>query len=745
MIRITEHIQKLQLVQLFELVKGFETADQEPFGVRINYVKLNEYFPEFLPDYNFSSIGNSDDLYQFVEYQDQYYSWYSEDNYNHLGNELFCLYPATSKDFEPGKQWTDYPILYDRVEYSEFQNNLVITSRFYREERVINIENSAVLCDYWNDHWYRAEITYTFLDTDLLMERHHDRNGRNWISIYEINESHLNETGLNTTQKIEAYVNAGFQFYEDVELDLIDNLEDYDIAQLLIELNPLLIEHFSDKLRDDPGLIELATAFCDDAFVFASERLREDPKFIERLISELPGLNVPKFYEALSPNIKKSIAVALASIAKDPETWKHLTPELKNQEGLKRVLEAKAHADFPECNLRWINMQNFSILFQENVINALYEQADKVGLNGAVDFIDEYLENVGVLYYFNPWGLTEQDIDNLPALYTNIQCVSFDHGGLLALEHSCSHAYQVCSFLGAPLFNELMHDVDFHIGGSITVRPCDVQIGWFSRYRLELPELTLQDKAGFDIDLYDLPAIGLRDQIVLIDDGRVVENVFNPLSTQNCLEYINDPEKAAEIVWSRPEAFSQLGSETKSNQKVQLALLDGLIARQDKLSPWVRAFNMIRLEDFFDRQQLIELVLKNSLDLDTFPLALEFDVLLAFAESGAHTNAKSEQFFKTCSSVQWHELVRLNGRLLEIVPGHLKSYEMYKLAAKTYVDILSQAPKSLKMDVDFALSIVNEHQHAIRYFEGIKTEHKDLIAAWNAYQEWLVPGDDLPF
>ena len=108
-------------------------------------------------------------------------------------------------------------------------------------------------------------------------------------------------------------------------------------------------------------------------------------------------------------------------------------------------------------------------------------------------------------------------------------------------------------------------------------------------------------------------------------------------------------------------------------------------------------------------------------------------------------NSTSEIFFDTCSDNQWHDIVQLNGRLLEIVPGHLKSLEMYKLGAKTYVDILSQAPKSLKMDVDFALSIVNEHPSAIRYFEGIKTENKDLISAWNAYQEWLVPGDDLPF
>ena len=84
MITITEHIQKLILVQLFELVRSFEIADQEPFGVRINYVKLNESFPEFLPDYNFSSIGNSNALYQFVEYQNQYYAWYSENNNNHI-------------------------------------------------------------------------------------------------------------------------------------------------------------------------------------------------------------------------------------------------------------------------------------------------------------------------------------------------------------------------------------------------------------------------------------------------------------------------------------------------------------------------------------------------------------------------------------------------------------------------------------------------------------------------------------
>lgn len=747
MIRITEHIQKLQLVQLFDLVKGFETADQEPFGVRINYVKLNESFPEFLPDYNFSSIGNSDDLYQFVEYQDQYYSWYSEDNYNHLGNELFCLYPATSKDFEPGKPWTDYPILYDRVEYSEFQNNLVTTSRFYREERVINIENSAVLCDYWNNHWYRSEIYFTFLETNLFMERHQDRNGNNWITIYNVYESEVKETRLDTTFKIESYINAGYQFYDDIELDLITDLDDFDVAYYLIEkVDPLLIEHFSERLRDDSCLVETATAFCDGSFAFASSRLKSDSDFVIHLIKTLPALNVADFYNSLGTEMKDEPKVTISALDKDfYGTWNCLSSEMKNQVEIKKVLDPMLNNDFPQCYLNWFDIRKFSPTIKERVLNALIEQAKEEGLDGAIPFINEYVQSNGILFYFSHQELAEHEIANIPKFFTNIQCVSFDHSGLLALEICCSQAYQVFTFLGTPLFDELMHDVDFHIDGSITVRPCDVQTGWYSRYRIQLPELILLDRVSFDDELLDLPHVGLRDQLVRIDDGKVFENVFNPLSTQNCLEYINNPEKAAKIVWSRPEAFSQLSSETKSNQKVQLALLDGLIAQLDTLSPWLRAYSNISLENIFSQAQLIEFVRRRKLELDVFPPPITFNVLLAFAESGMQLNSTSEIFFDTCSDNQWHDIVQLNGRLIEIVPGHLKSLEMYKLAAKTYFDILSQAPKSLKMDVDFALSIVNEHPHAIRYFEGIKTEHKDLIAAWNAYQEWLVPGDDLPF
>jgi hypothetical protein len=79
------------------------------------------------------------------------------------------------------------------------------------------------------------------------------------------------------------------------------------------------------------------------------------------------------------------------------------------------------------------------------------------------------------------------------------------------------------------------------------------------------------------------------------------------------------------------------------------------------------------------------------------------------------------------------------------MPEHLKTDEMYKFAAKSNVEILSKAPKSLKMEIDFALSIVREHPHAIKYFDNIVTEHEELSAAWTAYQEWLVPDDDLPF
>ena len=101
MIKITEHIQKLRLVQLFEAARRFEEEGQEPFGVRINYDQLNKTHPQFLPDYDFASVDDPDGLYRFVEYQDQYYSWYTEANYHHLGDELSCLHPFTANDFEP--------------------------------------------------------------------------------------------------------------------------------------------------------------------------------------------------------------------------------------------------------------------------------------------------------------------------------------------------------------------------------------------------------------------------------------------------------------------------------------------------------------------------------------------------------------------------------------------------------------------------------------------------------------------
>lgn len=412
---------------------------------------------------------------------------------------------------------------------------------------------------------------------------------------------------------------------------------------------------------------------------------------------------------------------------------------------LKNMFKTTALGYNSPCNLRWLKIQNFSLRFQEYITYSIHEQAFEADLTGAADFIDDYLEEVGVLYYFSQQGLCEKDINNLPTFYTNIHCVAFDHGGLLALEHCCSQAYQVFTFSGTPLFDELMHDVDFHIDGSITVRPCDVQTGWYSRYRIQLPELILLNRVSFDDELLDLPHIGFRDQLVCIDDGRVVENFINPLSTKNSYEYINNLGKAVNVVWTWPEAFSQLRPETKSNLNLQRALLEGLTAREQSLSPWLRAYSMIQVDNIYSRSELIELVQKRNLDLDVFPYDIMFDVLLAFAKSGANVNAKSMGFFNSCTAQEWLELVHLNGRLLESMPEHLKSYEMYKLAAKTYVDILSQAPNELKMDIDFALSIVREQPHAIRYFEGIKTEHKDLIAAWNAYQEWLVPGDDLPF
>lgn len=397
------------------------------------------------------------------------------------------------------------------------------------------------------------------------------------------------------------------------------------------------------------------------------------------------------------------------------------------------------------CNLQWLKIQNFSSRFQENVINSIHEQAFEADLTGAADFIDDYLEKVGVLYFFSQQGLSEKDIDNLPTFYTNIHCVAFDHGGLLALEHCCSQAYQVYTFSGTPLFDELMHDVDFHIDGSITVRPCDVQTGWYSRYRIQLPELILLNRVSFDDELLDLPHIGFRDQLVCFDDGRVVENVINPLSTKNSYEYINNLGKAVDVVWSWPEAFSQLRPETKNNLNVQRALLEGLTAREQSLSPWLRAYSMIQVDNFYSRSELIELVQKRNLDLDVYPYDIMFDVLLAFTKSGANVNAKSMGFFDSCTDQEWLELVTLNGRLIECMPEHLKTAEVYRLAAKSNVDILHQAPKSFKMDVDFALSIVKEHPHAIRHFEDIRTEHPDLIAAWEAYQAWLIPDDDLPF
>ncbi len=747
MIPITEHIQKLKLVQLFETVRRFEKESQEPFGVRINYDKLNKAHPQFLPDYDFSSVDDTDGLYRFIEYQDQYYSWYTEDNYHHLGDELFCLHPFTAKDFEPGKPWLDYPILYDRIEYSRYGNNLAITNRFYREDQVIHCENHTVLIDFGNNHWYRSEHQFTILEADLLLERHNGRNGNNRIIVHQLINNQLVETKLDTLEKLGAYVRAGGNFSEDPEMDLILDLDDLEAAQYLIEeVNPLLLEYFSKRLRDDENLIELATAFCDDAIAFASDRIKDDPVFIEHLISTLPALNVPKLYESLRPELKAQTAIAVRALAKDFDgTWKCLTPEMKEKEEIKKMLNLIPQEGSPICHLRWVDVRNYSPDFQEHVLHALREQAEEVGLYDAFSYITHHMDTSGVVYYFGHQELTEEDRANLPQFYTNIQCVSFDHGGILALEHSCSQAYRVCTFLGDPLFDDLMHDVAFHLDGSVTVRPNDVDKGWYTRYRLQLPLVQETDRAGFDNDLYDLPSVGPRDQLVCIDGGRVVENVFNPLSCQNSLAYRHDSEKAIEVVHTWPWAFSQLSPESKSNPLIQQSLLNGLIARRESLSPWIRVYSTIRLQDHFDRSQLIDLVQKKQLEPDTFPYALEFDVLEAFAASGAYLNAKIEHLFMNCSEDQWIKLVGLNGRFINLLPERFKTEGMYKIAANTYLDSLSDAPKALRTNIEFARSIVSKHPNAILYFEDIATDHEELNAAWIAFQKWLKTDDDLPF
>ena len=747
MIKITEHIQKLRLVQLFEAARRFEEEGQEPFGVRINYDQLNKTHPQFLPDYDFSTVDDPDGLYRFVEYQDQYYSWYTEANYHHLGDVLFCLHPFTANDFEPGKPWLDYPILYDRIEYSSYGNNLAITSRFYREEQVINCENHTVLIDLWNNHWYRSEIQFSILEADLLLERHEDRNGNNWIIVHQLTNNQLAETKLDTVEKLAAYVRAGGDFSEDPEIDLIHDLDNLEAAHYLIEeVNPLLLEYFSERLRDDENLIELATAFCDDAFAFASDRIKEDTVFIAHLISTLPALSVPKLYEALRPELKAQTTVAVRALAKDFDgTWKCLTPEMKEKVEIKEMLNLIPQEGSPICHLRWIDVRNFSPAFQEQVVEAMREQAEEVGLHDAFPYIIHHIDSSGVVYYFGHQELTEEDGANLPKFYTNIQCVSFDHGGILAMEHSCSQAYRICTFLGDPLFDDLMHDAEFHLDGSITVRPNNVEKGWYTRYRLQLPLLQETDRAGFDNDLYGIPSVGPRDQLVCIDGGRVVENVFNPMSCQNSLVYRHDSEKAIEVVHTWPWAFSQLSAESKNNPLIQRSLLDGLIARHESLSPWVRVYSTIRLQDHFDRSQLIDLVQKKQLEPDTFPYALEFDVLEAFAASGAYLNAKIEHFFMNCSEDQWIKLVGLNGRFINILPERLKTEGMYKIAANTYLDSLSDAPKALRTNIEFARSIVSKHPNAILYFEDIATDHEELNAAWVAFQKWLKTDDDLPF
>ena len=768
--RANEHHIRIRFMQALKLYDLLEPNEDELATCRLNREALAKRFPGFLPDFDFQCVPKAEELFEFIETNDEHVSgWFSAswlEGSQHTGMGLTPL-GASDLDFQPGLAYDLYPTLYDKVVFSSF-DSLCVTRQFNvyrvmdRETGEVYIENSPLA-------WYRGSLDFTFLGPLAVFETRYDQNNGHGHCLYRLVNGKMVESQIENLDELKA-IDMAFDGPPSDEFDLVGEYLKFtptnpELLHDLLERFPLCLERLGDEIKDNPTFIRWAAVHDLGALQFASTRLRSDKAFLFDFVMNYPGNSMnlaSNLFKFLDSSLKNDVDIARAIINKDTESFDSLPIRLRHNAWLKERFRKELMREYgiPECQLRWLDLHEQPELLQLRIINRLIDQAFQEGIEDAEEHIDFFIRESGRLYYFSDQPIGVLDME-LPELFTDVVSSSFLFGGQLVLEHSRSQVYSLYDFKGNVLIPNKCHDADLLLNGDVIVRtfaePGFQYWGWRQYVQLLHEPLTFTHLHTYgDIDI--LPEwLYVEDRDIL---NPKPNGFMEPERNVELLRTVyDDPNKAILNVLEDPKLFSLLAPETQSNKRLQRSFL----VSQDTLSPWLRSFPVLKLSTTFTSDEVLKYLEQGVLELDVLepgrhihpvdkdPHALHF--LVAGLQNRSQ-NCLSIQTMKVlmvnASREQWAELLAVNGELFMHAPSAIRSDLELARTAALQAGCAYQvfyASDEIKNNLEFALDVVNAHANAITYFEHLASQSEFLADALQAYRSDrdAMDDNDLPF
>jgi len=313
-----------------------------------------------------------------------------------------------------------------------------------------------------------------------------------------------------------------------------------------------------------------------------------------------------------------------------------------------------------------------------------------------------------IFYFKNDKNNNSKDYKQFPELFTHIQQVSFDNGGLIVLEHFCSQIYKLFNSLGEELTG-FCHDLDLGTNGKIIYRLSD---GQFWEEEIYKGSQLIELHSHFDYP-NDFPHIYDRDIIEemfpLNEFPKLDEDLTNLTNDQvgNYLKhnkdafrflvkyYENNKDLAIHAVRSNVSAFTLLAKNLQEDKEFVIQLL-----HQEKLSHIYNYLNDSLKKD----KDIIELC------LHSIPGILKHIAPVADKELLIKAVKIDKEVYKYASD----ELKVDKKLILELV--------------KEDWMILRDAPEKLLNDRDFILTAINSYNENIREQERNNENH---ILPWD--------------
>jgi hypothetical protein len=313
------------------------------------------------------------------------------------------------------------------------------------------------------------------------------------------------------------------------------------------------------------------------------------------------------------------------------------------------------------------------------------------------------------------------DYKEFPDLFTNVDQVSFDMGGLIVMEYFCGQIYVLFNKKGERL-SESCHDLDLGTDGLILLRTSDS----FFWEKLKYDGKSIVEISGYGpLDYpHDFPRIGDRD---------IIREQFQPneYPIPDMKNFHDISKEGVKSLLTRDESsYRYLVSHYKNNKELAI-----IAVKSNYL-----AFTLLSKRFQRDREYLLKLIaendhvynylnkkLKEDKEIIRICLKMDTDILRKIAPvADAELILKAIKFNAAALRYATDELLKDRGFILNSVKanGNVLHYvsevfqadkEIVLEALKSDGETLQYASKQLRSDMEIVMQAIKQSKLAIKY------------------------------